>query len=69
MQLNSDTIFEAALKLTENERILLVSRLMDTIPGDEVCMSIDDPGLLDELDRRFSDGSETIPWSDLRAEG
>jgi putative addiction module component (TIGR02574 family) len=69
MQLNSDTIFEAALKLTENERILLVSRLMDTIPGDDVCMSIDDPALLEELDRRFNDGSETIPWSDLRAEG
>lgn len=68
MQPNSDTIFEAALKLDEKERILLVSRLMDTIPTDDVCMSVDDPGLVDELERRFNDGSETIPWSDLRAE-
>jgi putative addiction module component (TIGR02574 family) len=68
MQLSSDALFEAALLLPEGERLELVSRIMETIPLEDVTMSIDDPGLKDELDRRFNDGSELIPWSEIRAE-
>jgi hypothetical protein len=27
---------------------------------------IDDPGFIEELDRRFADDSESIPWSEIR---
>jgi len=62
-----DVICEAALKLPENERLALISRLEDTLPPEDVTMSVDDPRLLEELDRRFNDGSELIPWSEVRA--
>jgi putative addiction module component (TIGR02574 family) len=64
MQLTPDMIFEAALHLPESERLDLAARLMDTVPPD--VMSIDDPEFLAELDRRFDDGSRTIPWSEIR---
>jgi hypothetical protein len=64
MQLTPDTIFEAALNLPENERLDLAARLLDTVPPG--IMSIDDPEFIAELDRRFNDGSPTIPWSEIR---
>ena len=64
MQLTPDAIFEAAMALPENERLDLASRLLDTVPPG--IMSSDDPEFIAELDRRFNDGSPTIPWSDIR---
>jgi hypothetical protein len=64
MQLNLDAIFEAALSLPDNERLELASRLLDTVPPG--IMSADDPDFVEELNRRFNDGSATIPWSEIR---
>jgi hypothetical protein len=64
MQLSSDAIFEAAMALPENERLDLASRLLDTVPPG--ITSTDDPDFIAELDRRFNDGSATIPWSEIR---
>jgi hypothetical protein len=64
MQLNPDTIFEAALSLPENLRLDLAAKLLDTVPPG--IMSIDDPDFAEELDRRFNDGLPTIPWSEIR---
>lgn len=64
MQINPDTILEAALSLPDNERLDLAARLLDTVPPG--IMSIDDPNLIEELDRRFNDGSPTVPWSEIR---
>jgi hypothetical protein len=64
MQLNADTIFEAAMNLPENERLDLASRLLDTIPPGTT--SSDDPEFIAELDRRFNDGGATISWSEIR---
>ena len=64
MHLTPDTIFEAALNLPDNQRLDLAARLLDTVPPG--IMSIDDPELIAELDRRFNDGSPTIPWSEIR---
>jgi len=58
-------ILEAALRLSEPERILLVTRLLETLPGDELGLSLDRPDLLEELERRFKDLEETVPLSDL----
>jgi len=69
MAADTDAIFDAAMNLPEPERLVLVTRLMDTLPPDEEGLSMDDPELLEELDRRWNDGSKRIPWSELRDQG
>ena len=68
MQFTADTIFEEALKLPEGARLELVSRLMDTLPGPPNLLSMDDPNLIEELDRRSADDSGSVPWSVLKNE-
>jgi putative addiction module component (TIGR02574 family) len=68
MQLSTDTIFQAAAQLSEGERMELVTRLMDTFPPEPELLSLDDPNLLEELDRRAADDSGAIPWSELKNE-
>ena len=63
-----NVLFEAALQLPEEERLSLVSRILDTLPVDDLTASIDDPDLLLELERRFAEPEGAIPWSELRAE-
>ncbi len=69
MQADSEAILAAALGLSESERLALISRLMETVPADDLAISLDDPGLVDELDRRFADREGAVPWSKLKAEG
>jgi hypothetical protein len=68
MQLPSETVFEAALGLPENERLALVSRLLETMPVDDSAISLDDDSLVEELDRRFADREGSATWPELRAE-
>ncbi|MCD4726361.1 MAG: hypothetical protein K8R46_01775 [Pirellulales bacterium] len=68
MQATSEAIIEAALKLPENERLTLVSRLLETMPDEDPSMSLDDAALIEELDRRFADREGSVTWSELQAE-
>jgi len=68
MQPTSELIFEQALQLPENERLMLVSRLLASMPAEESSTSLDDDSLIEELDRRFADREGSVAWSDLRAE-
>ena len=65
----ANVLFEGALQLFEEERLSLVSRILDTMPAEDLTTSLDDPDLLVELERRFADPEGAIPWSELRAEG
>jgi putative addiction module component (TIGR02574 family) len=65
---NAEVLFEAALKLPEDERLSLVSRILDSMPADDLTIAFDDPQLVDELERRFADPAGAISWADLRAE-
>ena len=58
----------AALKLPEIDRLVIANSLMDTLPDDLAALSVDDPDLLDELDRRWQNRDGTIPWRQLRDE-
>ena len=69
MQTNLRAVLDAAMQLPEAERLALVSHLMQTLPPEDNGVSIDDPELIADLDRRFADGDEGIPWSQLKAEG
>ncbi len=63
MQTRLDEILDAALQLSDSERLVMVHRLMDTLP--ESPPFDDDPEFLAELERRANDGSPGIPASEL----
>ena len=69
MQSDPETILSAALSLPESERLALVSRLLESLPPDDLTVSLDDPRLAEELERRFADSAGAVPWSELKAEG
>jgi hypothetical protein len=54
------------VKLPEDARLEIVSRLMDTLPGQPDLLCLDDPHVVEELDRRAADDSGSIPWSELK---
>lgn len=63
--------FEACLKLPlpeipEKERLALVSRLLETVPNEPAGLSLDGPGLIEQLQRRTTDTEGSVPWSRLR---
>ncbi len=62
-------ILDAAMQLPEADRLALVARLMQSLPPEDDSLSLDDPDLAAELDRRFGQSDEGVPWSQLRAEG
>jgi hypothetical protein len=68
MQLNSDALFQAAIQLSEDERLSLASRILETVPEESTGLSIDDPDLVEELNRRAADMEGAVPWSQLRDE-
>jgi putative addiction module component (TIGR02574 family) len=61
-------LLNSAMELTESERLLLATELMDTVPDDLDLWSLDDPDFAAELDRRAQDGTPGIPWETVRAE-
>ena len=68
MASDPQTILDAAMQLPEDDRLRLVSRLLESLPQAEESLAVDDPDLTDELDRRFADEEGAIRWSDLKAE-
>jgi putative addiction module component (TIGR02574 family) len=62
------SVCDAALALSEDERVLLVQRLLDTLPPG-ACQYTEDE-LAEELDRRAEearrDPSALIPWEEVR---
>ncbi len=69
MQVDLQVVLDEALQLPEADRLTLVSRLMQSLPPSDVGVSLDDPELAAELDRRFAESDEGVAWSQLKAEG
>ncbi len=65
MSASPDEILDAALKLSETDRLLIATRLLETVPDDLPGLSEEDAGFLEELDRRAQDTGATIPISEL----
>jgi hypothetical protein len=66
MQPIPNSILDAALKLTETERLWLAAQLLETVPEEPVGLSIDDPDLMEELKRRSADREASVPWTEVR---
>ncbi len=68
MQTDLQVVLDEAMQLPEADRLTLVSRLMESLPPGDVGLSLDDPELAAELDRRFAQNDEGVAWSQLKAE-
>lgn len=60
-----DEIRQAALQLPEKDRVALVEELMETLPDEIPGLSLDDPGLEMELDRRAQNLEGLVAVDDL----
>ena len=60
-----DEILDAALRLPEADRLLIATRLLQTVPDERADPVDDDEVFLAELERRASDAGPTIPLGEL----
>jgi len=60
-----EEILDAALQLSETDRLAIASRLLDTLPEDLADSSDDEAALITELERRAEDRNGSIPLSEL----
>jgi hypothetical protein len=68
MPATREQILEAALKLPEEDRFVIASELLGTLPEELPALAWDDPGLAAELERRSGDRDGAVPWEQLRDE-
>jgi putative addiction module component (TIGR02574 family) len=66
MMSGPEPIFDAALALSEEQRVALVELLLDSLSDRGA--DHEEEELVAELDRRRADGGTTIPWQQLRDE-
>ena len=61
-------IVSAAIQLSEQDRLAIVSQLLETMGDDEHLPDIDDDDFIEEIQRRQNDPADAVPWSQLRDE-
>jgi len=61
----TDELLAEVMKLPLEERRLFVEQLVESLPVEESGDPLDDPEFLEELERRFQDGTKRVPESDL----
>ena len=66
MSAASDDIVKAALQLSEQERLDIASRLLETLPDEPPGLSADSPEFFAELERRSGEWEGAIPWEEVR---
>ena len=68
MAATREEILKSAMELSETDRLLLATELMETFSDDLPGLSIDNPAFQAELERRAGDGSQGIPWDKVQAQ-
>jgi hypothetical protein len=63
--MSTEELLAAALELSEKDRVILATRLLESVPESDQILSEDDPGLYGELERRSADIAGAIPAEDL----
>jgi hypothetical protein len=67
MSTTREDLLRLAMELSDADRLLLATELMETVAQDLPSFSIDDPDFVEELERRANDGSPGIPWETVQA--
>jgi hypothetical protein len=68
MSKTRENILKSAMQLSESDRLLLATELMETVSDDLPGWALDDPGLIAELESRANDGSEGVLWESVQAQ-
>lgn len=68
MAMTREDVLKVAMELSESDRLLLATELMETVSDNPPMWLIDDPKLRTELESRANDGSPTIPWETVKAQ-
>ncbi len=66
MSADSDAIFAAASQLSDIERLVLATRLLESIPDTAEALSMDDEQLLEKLASRRPDDAGSVSWDEIR---
>ncbi|MEX2288387.1 MAG: hypothetical protein WD648_14925 [Planctomycetaceae bacterium] len=66
MSASSDDILKAALQLSEQDRLEIASRLLETVPEEPPGLSADSPEFFAELERRSGRWEDAIPWEEVK---
>jgi putative addiction module component (TIGR02574 family) len=66
----AESILQAALKLSEEERAKLADALLESLPPEEDLVEVSEEVLFTELERRRTelekDPSAALPWSEVK---
>ena len=68
MPATREEVLKSAMELSETDRLLLATELMETVSDDLPGLSVDDPAFAAELERRAADGSKAISWDAVQAQ-
>ena len=68
MASNRDEVLEAALQLSEVDRLAIVNRLLASLPEEPPGLALDDAQFAEELERRSGDWDGAVPWEQLQDE-
>ncbi len=68
MASNRDEVMEAALQLSEVDRLAIVNRLLESLPEEPPGLALDDSEFAEELERRSGDWDGAVPWEQLQNE-
>ena len=63
--MSTEELLAAALELSEKDRVVLATRLLESVPESVQVLCEDDPDLYEELQRRSGDITGAIPAEDL----
>lgn len=66
MSMTREDVLKSAMELSDSDRLLLATELMDTVSDDLPGWPLDDPGLNTELETRANDNSQGISWESVQ---
>ena len=68
MASNRDEVLDAALQLSEADRLVIVNRLLESLPEEPPGLALDDAEFAEELERRSGDWDGAVAWEQLQDE-
>ncbi len=63
----SQQILDAMLQLPETDRLLIASRLLETLPDPVATGDLNEDDFTTELERRSNDWQDAVSWEELKA--
>jgi hypothetical protein len=68
MPITRDDVLAAALQLSDDDRLLVATQLLETLPDELPGLDLDAAALSAELQRRSGDWNGAVAWDELKRE-